>query len=319
MAMVRSRGDVLCPEALRAYQGVARRLTRMTSFDVNAIAKAMTSCGALWALQGCMLFSPPQICAEREDECALSALNGNGLDDDCDGVVDEGCACEYLERERGVCPRGVIGTGAQRCVEPRGYIAEETSAHCDGLDNDCDGVIDEACACDARGKPGGVCSLGRLNDRGLCDEPALFAETESLCDGYDNDCDGAVDEACPTCNFKDKLFGVCASGRREVDGACLEPLNWAEVEDECSSDALAGDGVDNDCDGVVDEGCACDYGEVKQGVCRGGVIRAGGEGGGECGLPPAFAPEEIALCDGLDNDCDGEIDEGCEQLGQEEL
>jgi hypothetical protein len=68
------------------------------------------------------------------------------------------------------------------------------------------------------------------------------------------------------------------------------------------------DGVDNDCGGVTDEGCSCDYNGLTQGVCFGaGTISAST---GNCAVPDYYEHTETA-CDWLDNDCDGEIDEGC--------
>jgi hypothetical protein len=81
------------------------------------------------------------------------------------------------------------------------------------------------------------------------------------CDGLDNDNDGTVDDA-PQGSPCNASLGVCATG---ATSACLGAAGWRC--DFASSDYQAGetscDGKDNDCDGVVDEGCGCSLGKSK--------------------------------------------------------
>ena len=111
------------------------------------------------------------------------------------------------------------------------FASCDESLNCaDGLDNDLDNTRD--CA-----------------DSDCAAFPACLNE---LCDGVDNDQDGVVDEDCACSHPSGSGAGVCASARVVAAGGACEALNYEALESTC-------DGLDNDCDGRIDEGCACDY------------------------------------------------------------
>ncbi len=102
------------------------------------------------------------------------------------------------EAPEGLCPTDgvcdniapVCAKGEWLCVLPDTYESEEIS--CDGIDNDCDGNIDETleriCASSC-GKGTEVCAFGEWIG---CSAPAPAQE---VCDGFDNDCDGLIDNS----------------------------------------------------------------------------------------------------------------------------
>ncbi len=179
---------------------------------------------------------------------------GNGIDDDRDGRIDNGCPCApsetqscftgaHANRRIGVCSDGVqtcraVGVewgdwGSSECQGDRIPSSEQ----CDGQDHDCDGTRDEGCPCvvgetrncglESLHPPctGGVQRCDEMGHWGMC-EGAILPASEICGDSIDNDCDGLVDTGC---------------------GCVPEP-------ERCR------DSIDNDCDGEIDElACTPDW------------------------------------------------------------
>ncbi|MBM4321805.1 MAG: hypothetical protein FJ125_18175, partial [Deltaproteobacteria bacterium] len=209
----------------------------------------------------------------REDgaatECSAAAglaaaESCNGLDDDCDGAADEDFPelWEPCSAGEGTCRRyGFLQCRADGLgTECNAVEVQPNPERCDGLDNDCDGEVDEDFAellrpCFA-GQ--GICArpgiqLCTADGQGTaCDaEPGLPGE--EICDGLDNDCNGSADDGFPG------LGQPCSSGR----GSCARMGVLR-----CTADGRA-----SECSGVA-------------------------------------APPGNEVCNGLDDDCDGETDEG---------
>ena len=122
----------------------------------------------------------------------------NEVDDDCDGVIDEGLLfgprCHDGE---GACRAdGVLRcvNGEQVCTARAGAAQPET---CNGVDDDCDGVVDDGAECGW----GDVCLDGGCRARPLCDGAAFLAaatpgqhtpvDTSHMESDYEGSCGGA--------------------------------------------------------------------------------------------------------------------------------
>jgi len=147
--------------------------------------------------------------------------------------------------------------------------------------------------------------------------------SEEICDGIDNDCDVLIDEVFPEqyqlCGFVENVdygVGICSPGVMTCDSGSLTCDGHVGPSDEIC------DGLDNDCNGSIDEGIANSTaivcyegpeGTMGVGECRAG-IRYCTDGGfdGPCDRQVIPVAE---VCDNLDNDCDGEVDEGFDTRG----
>jgi hypothetical protein len=171
----------------------------------------------------------------------------DGLDDDLDGLPD--CAdpdCEGMTNglcstgQPGICSAGTLACseGAEMCLADALPMTEGTVTDftcVDGLDNDCDALIDGADpSCQLASET--VCDDGRDDDG------------DGLADCQDPDCQGAMLGSCDTGEP-----GLCAAGAlscSEGQTICVA-LSPAEIEAP-ESPGSCSDAVDNDCDGLVD-------------------------------------------------------------------
>jgi hypothetical protein len=265
--------------------------------------------------------------------CAPTPEVCDGADNDCDGEVDEGggALCEQVPGARAICE------GEPGCS----YECVPSQERCDGVDNDCDGPIDEGAAADCPALPNAEvsdCVFGRcvyqcrpgavdLNDdldsdgcEYLC---APASPGPDVCDGADNDCDGAVDNGrdalCEALDNANVICGGDAGCQYQCEGVYVDrngDLGSVGSDGcECRPSTEICDGVDNDCDGVVDGGCdddgdgACDAAMVW--TPRGLVTCPAGPG--DCDDQDAQeAPQLPERCDDQDNNCNGRTDEGCD-------
>ncbi len=249
----------------------------------------------------------------------------NGLDDDCDGLTDDGFMTGQACDGRGECGAGVIECAADfglRCsTEPGGSRDQSRPERCNGRDDACDGETDE----DFRiGQPclgTGMCGNGVWECGG---EEAARCSTDpggsrdqsqaERCDGLDNDCDGSSDE--------DFFVGTACDGLGECGAGTIECASTTTTR--CSTEPGGSadqsrpelcDGLDDDCDGESDDGFGIGQACDGVGECGVGVIECATTSATRCSTDAGGTQDQSRAeqCNGWDDDCDGSTDNGDDQ------
>ncbi|MCP4872605.1 MAG: hypothetical protein GY898_28270 [Proteobacteria bacterium] len=218
-------------------------------------------------------------------------------------LVDNECAADeaelwYLDADGDGF--GISDDFLVACDQPDGYVLEDgdcddddAARHpdaredCDGIDNDCNGLLDS--------EDGSEEDLDEDGARGCVDcddlDDANFPGNVEICDGQDNDCNGL-----PDFDGGGELDGDGDGVRACMDCDDTDPNNVNGGIELC-------DGLDNDCNGLADYDVA-------------GEVDADADGWLSCedcdDSEAVMFPGNPEVCDGLDNDCDGAVpaDEG---------
>jgi len=233
----------------------------------------------------------------------------NGIDDNCAGGVDEDGVCPEVEYH---CDH-----------DEDGWISTAPSGTCDT--HDCIPL-------DCQGVPGPDCND---NDAGISPDAI------ETCDGVDEDCSGVIDDGgvCPVVFYycdqdedlhvSEQLSGTCQAFECVPDGCQEAPGGDCDDDDaDVNPDAAeACNGIDDDCDGLTDEADACptvpfycdedndqyvssiESGNCSEHECIPQQCQAAP--GDDCDdQEPEVNPGVAEECDGIDNDCSGDIDDG---------
>jgi hypothetical protein len=308
----------------------------------------------------------------------------NGLDDDCDGIVDNHLTDPEAQPATSACyggppatvnpatgqPYGICQKGVYSCqpAAPNGpwvCVGDvlPRAETCNGLDDDCNGTVDDAgeltppggSASCFTGPPDAVlqsqnpesqCKAGAwtcLNATWACLGQQL--PQQEICEGalHDYNCNGVVGDGCQCAVGTTRTcyagpagtagLGACRSGVQTcVQDPALDPGQGTWDNPSCSGQVLpqaevCDNGIDDDCNGSVDDCSECQSGQTRpcypagasgcsggpggpfacQGVCAAGSEACdAGTWSGQCSGAITPGPE---LCDGKDNTCSGTIDE----------
>ena len=274
----------------------------------------------------------------------------DGVDNNCTGGVDEagalGCTTVFPDVDgdgfgqiggAAACLCGKSGpTTATDCNDNSAAVHPGAAEVCGGGDENCNGVANEAGALgctnffadndqDGFGAGGAQCACqapaGTVTNAGDCNDgnKAIHPGAAELCDGVDQDCDGIGDGAeglsrtCGTSNV-----GSCSLGSE----SCTNGGGWTGCTAVFPKAETCGGGDEN-CNGVIDEpgakGCSTWYSDkdndgygVGGGSCQCAASGSfGAKKSGDCNDAASnINPGAGDICDALDNNCDGAVDNG---------
>ncbi len=256
------------------------------------------------------------------------------IDNDCDDVTDEDIPTWYLDRDGD--GYGDDETAETTCEPSDNYVAEggdcddadedinpDASELCDGLDNDCDEDTDGWLAVDSARWYADADGDGygdAATDIYACDAPEGYTDAdtdcddadatthpdaEERCDDEDDDCDDESDEdAIDAATWYADTDGDTFGDPAVSTTSCEAPEGYVADNTDCD-DSEADEGwptwyLDRDEDGYGDD-------ETTESACEPSAYYV--TEGGDCDdADEAIKPDATEVCDGLDNDCDGDTD-----------
>lgn len=266
----------------------------------------------------------------------------NGLDDDCDGFIDEGVSViYYADADGDGYGDSNISNSISSCTPPNGYVTnsddcDDSNASinpdaqeiCNGIDDDCDGLIDDddpdvditsqsTWYADADGDGFGDANATQLacnpptnyvDNADDCDDndAGIHPDANEVCNGIDDDCDGLIDETDP-----------------DISG---QPIWYADVDGDGFGDLAATQLACDPPTGYVDNAGDCDdtdpniYALDCNGICGGTVGDMDGDGicsDMDCDdNNPTIATQPGDACDDGDNTTLNDIlDNNCNCMG----
>lgn len=290
----------------------------------------------------------------------------NSTDDDCDGAVDENVLQPWFADEDGD-GFGNSSISQFACSPPVGFVSDSTDCNdsllnggqihpasaesCNGLDDNCDGAVDEGVLslwfADEDGDGFGNSSVSQL----ACSQPAgfvsdntdcndsltsgslIYPSATEICNNTDDDCDGTADENVLPVWFADE-DGDGYGNKAIMQLACIQPGGFVSDSTDCLDSAGAGIFIhpsaaelcnltDDDCDNQMDEGVQNLYyadvdddgfGHIADSLRACTVPEGYVENEADCNDDPATGsaihPEATEICNGIDDNCNAATDEG---------
>lgn len=311
---------------------------------------------------GCV---PPLGYAAESGDCNDSNVSVNPgqtevcdtIDNDCDTQIDEGVIKTFY-RDNDGDGFGIDSDQKTGCSAPSGYASKGgdcndnsidinpgATEQCDSIDNNCNGLVDDQVTTKVYYKDGDGDGYGdSANSQTKCSRPTGYVEqpgdcndanaainpaATEVCDTKDNNCNGQTDEGVQLTFYRDADSDGYGNPNGATTLACTAPSGYVSNKTDCNDSSNTSypganelcDGLDNDCDGILDDGLTQKtfykdadgdlYGNLSSTISACAAPVGYVANSSDCNdSNKSTYPGATETCDSADNDCDGTVDEG---------
>ncbi len=290
-----------------------------------------------------------EVCDAADNNCV------GGIDELCDTDGDKYCNSAMTITSKATCNKSVLPAVGQTksgddCDDAQATVHPGASEICNNIDENCDSVKDEGCDddgdlyCDsamtiastAKCSNSSLPVVGQTKPGDDCDDTksAVHPNATEICDAIDNNCISGIDEQCDADGDKYCNSAMTIAATAQCNLSSLPVGNNTKAGDDCDDTKASVhpggteicNNVDENCDSVKDEGCDddgdkyCDSGKTiaSTATCNLSSLPVGNvtKAGDDCDDTKASVhPGATEVCNAIDENCVGGVDEGCDDDG----
>ncbi len=279
-------------------------------------------------------------CNDNDATINISSIEiCNGIDDNCNGFTDEVESIYYADGDGDGYGDPNTSVTVQSCTAPTDFVDNNLDCNdadsgiyaggteiCNQIDDDCDGQTDEDLVCDGEDVDGDSYAVNQGDCNDL--DPTINPGAAETCNSIDDNCNAQIDEGVQIQYFADADGDLFGDANNYIY-SCIASTGYVADNTDCndndatinSSSPEICNGIDDNCNGLTDEvqgtyyadGDADGYGNPNASVTVQSCTAPLGyvSNNLDCNdADAAINPNGTEICNLIDDDCDGQSDEG---------